>query len=115
MTPTVRQAIVQSGLVPVDAQVLLAHALGCARTWLVAHADDPLPRLQADAFFALAKRRRAGEPVAYLTGTREFWGLALRLTPDVLSTTLHDSNFGGPLPVKIQSFTSPPRLTSLRA
>jgi len=37
------------------------------------------------------------------------------LTPDVLSTTLHDSNFGGPLPVKIQSFTSPPRLTSLRA
>ena len=84
MTPTVRQAIVQSGLVPVDAQVLLAHALGCARTWLVAHADDSLPRLQADAFFALAKRRRAGEPVAYLTGTREFWGLALRLTPDVL-------------------------------
>ena len=84
MTPTVRQALVQSGLVPVDAQVLLAHALGCARTWLVAHADDPLPRLQADAFFALAKRRRAGEPVAYLTGTREFWGLALRVTPDVL-------------------------------
>jgi release factor glutamine methyltransferase len=84
MTPTVRQALAQSGLVPVDAQVLLAHALGCARTWLVAHGDDPLPRLQADAFFALAKRRRAGEPVAYLTGTREFWGLTLRVTPDVL-------------------------------
>ena len=84
MTPTVRQALAQSGLVPVDAQVLLAHALGCARTWLLAHDDDPLPRLQADAFFALAKRRRAGEPVAYLTGTREFWGLSLRVTPDVL-------------------------------
>ena len=42
------------------------------------------PRLQADAFFALAKRRRDGEPVAYLTGTREFWGLSLRVTPDVL-------------------------------
>jgi len=68
----------------VDAAVLLAHVLGCARTWLVAHDDDPLPRLQADAFFALAKRRRAGEPVAYLTGTREFWGLSLRVTPDVL-------------------------------
>ena len=84
MTPTVRQAFAQSGLVPVDAQALLAHVLGCARTWLVAHNDDPLPRLQADAFFALAKRRRAGEPVAYLTGTREFWGLSLRVTPDVL-------------------------------
>ena len=84
MTPTVRQALAQSGLVPVDAQVLFAHVLGCARTWLVAHDDDPLPRLQADAFFALAKRRRAGEPVAYFTGTREFWGLSLRVTPDVL-------------------------------
>jgi release factor glutamine methyltransferase len=84
MTPTVRQALAQSGLVPVDAQVLLAHVLGCARTWLVAHDDDPLPHLQADAYFALAKRRRAGEPVAYLTGTREFWGLSLRVTPDVL-------------------------------
>jgi release factor glutamine methyltransferase len=84
MTPTVRQALVQSGLVPVDAQVLLAHALGCARSWLAAHGDEPLPRLQADAYFALAKRRRDGEPVAYLTGTREFWGLSLRVTPDVL-------------------------------
>ena len=81
---TVRQALVQSGLIPVDAQVLLAHTLGCARAWLVAHADDPVPRQQADVFFALAKRRREGEPVAYLTGAREFWGLSLRVTPDVL-------------------------------
>lgn len=84
MTPTVRQALAQSGLVPVDAQVLLAHAVGRDRAWLVAHRDDSLTRAQAEAFFALAKRRRAGEPVAYLTGTREFWGLPLAVTPAVL-------------------------------
>ena len=84
MTPTVRQALARSGLVPVDAQVLLSHALGRDRAWLAAHRDDALPPGQADAFFMLAQRRRAGEPVAYLTGVREFWGLPLRVTPAVL-------------------------------
>ena len=82
--PTVRRALAQSGLVPIDAQVLLAHVVGADRAWLIAHAGDPLPRAQADAFFALAKRRRDGEPVAYLTGRREFHGLDLTVTPDVL-------------------------------
>jgi release factor glutamine methyltransferase len=84
MTPTVRQALAQSGLVPVDAQVLLAQVLGVARSWLAAHGDDALTKADADAFFAVAKRRRSGEPVAYLTGRREFWGLVLHVTPDVL-------------------------------
>jgi release factor glutamine methyltransferase len=83
-TPSVRGAIEASGLVPVDARVLLAHVLGCDRAWLVAHGGDPLTREQAQAFFALAKRRRDGEPVAYLTGRREFWGLDLAVTPAVL-------------------------------
>lgn len=82
--PTVRQALAQSGLVPVDAQVLLAHALGRDRAWLIAHAADPLSREDADRFFALARRRRDGEPVAYLTGWREFWGLRLAVDPSVL-------------------------------
>jgi release factor glutamine methyltransferase len=82
--PTVRQALAQSGLVPIDAQVLLAHLLGVDRAWLIAHATDPLAREQAEAFFALAKRRREGEPVAYLTGRREFHGLDLVVTPAVL-------------------------------
>jgi len=82
--PTVRQALAQSGLVPVDAHVLLAHQLGVDRAWLIAHATDPLTREQADAFFVLAKRRRDGEPVAYLTGRREFHGLDLLVTPAVL-------------------------------
>jgi release factor glutamine methyltransferase len=81
---TVRRALAQCGLVPVDAQVLLAHTLGRDRAWLVAHADDVLDPVPAGAFFALAMRRRDGEPVAYLTGAREFWGLPLAVTPAVL-------------------------------
>ncbi|HEV2220784.1 MAG TPA: HemK/PrmC family methyltransferase, partial [Casimicrobiaceae bacterium] len=82
--PTLRQALAQSGLVPVDGQVLLAHVLGRERAWLIAHAGDALSREDADRYFALAERRRAGEPVAYLTGWREFWGLRLAVDPSVL-------------------------------
>lgn len=81
---TVGQILAQAGLVPLEAQVLLAHVVGRNRSWLVAHRDEPLPRAQADAFFALARRRRAGEPVAHLTGVREFWGLELSVTQEVL-------------------------------
>ena len=82
--PTVGRALAGSGLVPLDAQVLLAHVLGRDRAWLAAHAGDALPREAAHAFFALAKRRRDGEPVAYLTGLREFWGLPFAVSPAVL-------------------------------
>jgi len=81
---TVRRALAQAGLVPLDAQVLLAHALARDRAWLVAHATDPLDRGALDRFFALAKRRRDGVPVAYLTGRREFHGLDLQVDPAVL-------------------------------
>ncbi len=46
--------------------------------------EDALLRADADNFFALAKRRREGEPVAYLTGWREFWGLRLAVDASVL-------------------------------
>lgn len=81
---TVRRALTQSGLVPLDAQVLLSHAVGRDRAWLAAHPTDTLAGAEVDRFFALAKRRRAGEPVAYLTGRREFWGLDLVVTSAVL-------------------------------
>lgn len=81
---TVRGALAQCGLVPLDAQVLLGHVLGRDRAWLAAHATDAVARGDADRFFALARRRRDGEPVAYLTGLREFWGLPLALTSSVL-------------------------------
>jgi release factor glutamine methyltransferase len=80
----VREALARCGLVPVDANVLLAHAVGRDRAWLAAHRDDELSKSQADAFFTLAKRRREGEPVAYLTGVKEFWGLPLRVSNAVL-------------------------------
>jgi len=80
----VREALAQCGLVPVDAQVLLAHAVARDRSWIAAHRDDDLDKAHADAFFALARRRRDGEPVAYLTGVKEFWGLPLRVDSAVL-------------------------------
>jgi release factor glutamine methyltransferase len=81
---TVRRALAQASLAPIDAQVLLAHVLRRDRGWLIAHATDTLDRADADAFAKLARRRRDGEPVAYLTGTREFWGLPLVVDQSVL-------------------------------
>jgi release factor glutamine methyltransferase len=80
----VRAALAQAGLAPIDAQVLLAFVLGRNRAWLVAHATDMLDTADASAFAALARRRRNGEPVAYLTGQREFFGLSLAVDPSVL-------------------------------
>ena len=81
---TVGAALAQSGLIPLEASVLLAHVLDRDRSWLIGHAGDALERQSCDTFFALAKRRRDGEPVAYLTGRREFWGMMLGVSPDVL-------------------------------
>jgi release factor glutamine methyltransferase len=68
----------------VDAEWLLAHALEKARGWLYAHADDLVDASVRQRFEALVERRAAGEPVAYLTGTRGFWTLDLRVTADTL-------------------------------
>ena len=81
---TVSAALAMSGLVPFEAKLLLAHVLDRDRAWLASHRDAPLTREQALAFDALARRRRDGEPVAYLTGRREFFGLDLEITRDVL-------------------------------
>src|SRR5271166_4732618 len=84
MSATVSAALAMSGLVPFEAKLLLAHVIGRDRAWLASHRDAPLTREQAHAFDALARRRRDGEPVAYLTGRREFFGLDLEITRDVL-------------------------------
>jgi release factor glutamine methyltransferase len=81
---TVSAALASSGLVPIEGRILLAHTLGCDRAWLAAHGDAKLSAAQTAAFEALARRRREGEPVAFLTGRREFYGLDLEITPDVL-------------------------------
>ena len=84
MIVTVAQALNSAALDAVDARVLLRHVLDVEAAWLVAHDRDALSPAQVDAYFALAGRRRAGEPVAYLTGEREFFGLSLSITPAVL-------------------------------
>ncbi|UGB38625.1 peptide chain release factor N(5)-glutamine methyltransferase [Frateuria soli] len=67
-----------------EAAILLAHALGKSRSWLLAHSDDAVDPTDAAAFAALVERRAAGEPVAYLTGHRGFWTLELEVTPATL-------------------------------
>lgn len=67
-----------------DAELLLAHALGKNRSWLFAHADDPVADDAHGIFLGLLQRRITGEPVAYLTGTRGFWTLDLEVNPATL-------------------------------
>jgi release factor glutamine methyltransferase len=60
-----------------DTELLLAHAIGVERTAVVAHADAPVGQDAEAAFRAFLDRRRAGEPVAYIRGIKEFHGIAL--------------------------------------
>jgi release factor glutamine methyltransferase len=75
------------GLERLDAQLLLLHVLGRGagqRAWVIAHDDDALAPADEARFRALCERRRAGEPLAYLTGEREFFGLPLQVDARVL-------------------------------
>lgn len=67
-----------------EAELLLAHVVGVNRAWFFAHADDALDPAMAERFAGLVQRRAAGEPVAYITGTRDFWSMTLEVTPATL-------------------------------
>jgi release factor glutamine methyltransferase len=67
-----------------DAEVLLAKVLSRPRSALIANGDEPLTKAMGEEFERLVGERQRGVPVAYLTGTREFWSLPLHVTPDVL-------------------------------
>jgi len=67
-----------------DAEVLLAHVRGCQRILLYATFDEVVPDDQRSRFRELVKRRAAGEPVAYLVGSREFFSLPFAVSPAVL-------------------------------
>lgn len=70
-----------SGTARLDAELLLAHALGISRNELLLRQQDlTVP----SGFGALVDRRVEGEPIAYITGVRDFWTISLRVTPDVL-------------------------------
>lgn len=67
-----------------EASMLLGHAVGKNRAWLLAHDQDLLEASQAASFQTLLTRRLSGEPVAYILCEREFYGLPLQVTPAVL-------------------------------
>lgn len=67
-----------------DAEVLLRHALGCDRAWLLAHFQDVIGEEHRRTFEQAIERRTRREPLQYITGKQEFWGLDFLVTPDVL-------------------------------
>lgn len=67
-----------------DAELLLARALDVPRSYLIAHPEDTLDPAASDRFFTLVDRRAAGEPMAYITGEKEFWSMCLMVSPDTL-------------------------------
>ena len=67
-----------------DAQVILGHVLQKERAWLFTHYDYKLTPTEAETYADLVARRAANEPVAYLVGRREFYGLELAVDPRVL-------------------------------
>lgn len=81
---TIAELLRASGLAAVDARVLLRHTLGVDDVYLIAHANDTVNEPLAARFRALAARRAAGEPVAYITGEREFYGHVFKVSPAVL-------------------------------
>jgi release factor glutamine methyltransferase len=87
---TLAEALAQvqaCGLPRLEAQMLLLHALGQpphARAWLLAHDREPLPPEAGRRLRALTTRRLAGEPIAYLIGSKAFHGLELQIDARVL-------------------------------
>lgn len=81
---TVAEVLDTTSLARRDAEILLQCALGRDRAWLFAHSSDQLTAEQMQLAEHLFDRCRAGEPVAYIVGSREFWSLSLQVSPAVL-------------------------------
>lgn len=84
MTIAAALAEAQQAIGRLEARVLLRHVLRCDEAFLIAHGDDELTAAQSADFGRLIARRAGGEPVAYLTGSREFYGREFAVTPAVL-------------------------------
>jgi release factor glutamine methyltransferase len=81
---TVAGLLRASSLPTLETRILLEHVLGWRRTELITRDNEELAEESVMRFEALAQRRTAGEPIAQLVGTREFFGLKFEVTPDVL-------------------------------
>ena len=79
-----RQKLTDTPSAGIDAEVLLAHVLETGRSFLYANPELELPRQRITAYKRLITRRARGEPIAYLTGSCEFWSLSLQVSPAVL-------------------------------
>ena len=67
-----------------DAEILLCQTINMPRSYLFAHPEDELDDLTKDRFEALLQRRISGEPMPYITGTKEFWSHELLVSPATL-------------------------------
>ncbi len=81
---TIRDLLKLALIDPLEARILMAHALQCSRVQLVIRENDALSAEQVNNISGLLLRRMQGEPIAYLTGEREFFGLSFKVTPAVL-------------------------------
>lgn len=80
----VAAALAAAGLEAREARLLLAAACGVSPASVLAHGERELPAAHAAQFEAWVRRRRAGEPIAYIVARREFYGLDLAVSPAVL-------------------------------
>lgn len=67
-----------------DAEILLAHTLEASKAWLFSHFTDKLKSYQQEKFHGLVDRRASHEPIAYIVGTKEFYGRSFHVNPSVL-------------------------------
>ena len=81
---TARLAVAGIDTARLDARVLMAHVMERDQAWLIGYRDVQLPTCVRARYKQLVARRAKNEPIAYLTGVREFWSLDLRVTPDTL-------------------------------
>jgi len=82
-----RGSLALAGVSPsarLDSEVLLGHLLGWNRTQLITNSNQSCAPEVVAHFSALLERRQRGEPIAYITGEREFWGLSFQVSPSVL-------------------------------
>lgn len=96
-----------------EANLLLMSLLNVNRAWLIAHQGDALSASTYLAFETLIIRRLGGEPIAYILGEREFFGLRLKVTPDTLIPRPDTETLVETALAKIPTDSSPSRILDL--
>jgi release factor glutamine methyltransferase len=79
-----KQIYSQSDTPRIDAEVLIQHVTGQSMAWFIAYGDTPASAEHIKSFYELVSRRGHGEPIAYITGVRDFWTLTLKVDENVL-------------------------------